>query len=146
MSSAAYTRHLDDDDESSRSIPASFSALMASEHGGDHGDRPVRKVKHPARGGRNGDYRRNERDNTQQVDPDSPLSPISSSPPLTLRSAPAYIQYHASSIFSRFRAYLMELWIGQKLAVQYLMADTKRHKKGVAIGIFTVFLVVMLIV
>jgi hypothetical protein len=88
----------------------------------------------------------NDRSSDDQVDPDSPIFPRSSSPSLSLSTAPAYFHYHAEKVWLRVREYCMTLWIGQKLAVQYLIADTKRHKKGVAIGIFTVFLVVLLIV
>jgi len=43
------------------------------------------------------------------------------------------------------RRILISLYLGQRLALKYLWSDTKRQKKGCAIGVFTVFLVVAMI-
>lgn len=75
-------------------------------------------------------------------DPDSSFD--SQSPPFTWSCAS--LRARCSHLVAPIRRYLKTLWIGQQLAIQYLIADTKRHKKGVGIGVFTVFLVVMLIV
>ena len=57
-----------------------------------------------------------------------------------------YFKYKANSIVKPLIHYLHTLWIGQQLALKYLIADTKRHKNGFLIGVFTVFLVVLLVV
>jgi hypothetical protein len=58
----------------------------------------------------------------------------------------AWIRYKARRVVTPVVDYCRTLWIGQQLAMQYLLADTKRHKKGFVIGVFTVFLVVLLVV
>ncbi len=50
----------------------------------------------------------------------------------------------ARAKWKELQKWLGSAWIDQKLAVRYLVSDARREKKGLAIGIFTVFLVVML--
>ena len=77
-----------------------------------------------------------------RVDDESAAAAAVDGPPLSFADRAAA---SASRRWVAAASYFRSLWIGQKLALQYLFADTRRDQKGVLIGIFTVVLVVMLV-
>lgn len=137
---AHYTRQRDEDDDEAaeverrRRMDDGPRADGANDGGHAH---------HDADGAADDEYEEEEDDGSA---PDSDGS-VRVRRPLSVRVARWWSRWRAkwTRRRSRLLAWLRELWIGQQLAVQYLLADTRREKRGLLIGTFTVLLVVMLV-